>query len=168
PAFAWWPGTIAPQQVVGDVVSVHDLFTTFISIAGGLNKVPTDRVIDGIDQTALLLRGDGHSRRDYLHIYTGNVLAASMKQQIKRRWVGARPGLMGAEFTDVYKDPREEHEKMPPFIWAWAAFDQLRERHLMQLAEFPLREPTRGTPYAGIQDLPPEAAALALRVGKLR
>ena len=34
PAFAWWPGVIGEDQVVGDIVSVHDLFTTFISLAG--------------------------------------------------------------------------------------------------------------------------------------
>ncbi len=164
PAFAWWPGTIAPDQVVGDMVSVHDLFTTFISLADGLDKIPTDRVIDGIDQTALFLKGDGHSRRDYLHIYTGDLLAASMKQQIKRRWVGTRPGLMGKEFTDLYKDPREEHEDMPPFIWAWAAFDQMRERHEDQIVKYPLREPTQGKPYAGIEDLPAAAAKLSQRV----
>jgi arylsulfatase A-like enzyme len=164
PAFAWWPGTIAPDQVVGDMISVHDLFTTFISLAGGLNKVPTDRVIDGVDQTALLLNGDGHSRRDFLHIYTGDVLAASIKQQFKRRWVGTRPGLMGKEFTDLYKDPREEHEKMAPYLWAWAAFDQMKQRHLRQIAKYPLREPTHGKPYTGIRDLPADAKALADRV----
>jgi len=31
PAFAWWPGVIESDQLVGDIVSVHDLFTTFES-----------------------------------------------------------------------------------------------------------------------------------------
>ena len=86
----------------------------------------SDRVIDGIDQSALLLQGDGHSRRDYLHVYTGDILAASIKQQFKRTWIGDRPGLMGDSFTDLYKDPREEHLKMAPYLWAWAAFDHMR------------------------------------------
>jgi arylsulfatase len=164
PAFAWWPGVIEPGQVVGDIITVHDLFTTFISLAGGLGEVPTDRVIDGIDQTALLLLGDGHSRRDYYHVYTGDILAASIKQQFKRVWVGDRPGLMGASFTDLYKDPREEHLKMAPYLWAWAAFDHMREDHLGLIRRFPNRKQTHGVPYQGIEGLPPEAAALAERV----
>jgi len=164
PAFAWWPGVIDEDQVVGDIVSVHDLFTTFISLAGGLDKVPTDRVIDGVDQTALLLNGDGHSRRDYLHIYTGDILAASIKQQFKRTWIGDKPGLMGDSFTDVYKDPREEHLKMAPYLWAWAAFDHMREDHLAMIRQYPNRKQTHGVPYEGIRDLPPEAKALASRV----
>ncbi|MFP6654128.1 MAG: sulfatase-like hydrolase/transferase, partial [Myxococcota bacterium] len=161
PAFAWWPGTIAPDQIVGDIISVHDLFTTFISLAGGLAKIPRDRVIDGLDQTAMLLNGDGHSRRDYLHIYTGDILAASIKQQFKRTWLGDKPGLMGSSYTDLYKDPREEHLKMAPYLWAWAAFDHMRERHLALIRDYPHRPHTHAVPYEGIEDLPPEARALA-------
>lgn len=161
PAFAWWPGTIGEDQIVGDIVTVHDLFTTFISLGQGLKKIPTDRVIDGIDQTALLLNGDGHSRRDYYHVYTGDILAASIKQQFKRVWVGAKPGLMGEEFTNLYKDPREEHLKMPPYLWAWAAFDHMKERHEALVRKYPHRPPTHGRPYQGIADLPAAAQALA-------
>jgi arylsulfatase A-like enzyme len=161
PAFAWWPGTIGEDQIVGDIVTVHDLFTTFIRLGQGLKKIPTDRVIDGIDQTALLLNGDGHSRRDYYHVYTGNFLAASIKQQFKRVWVGAKPGLMGEEFTNVYIDPREEHLKMPPYLWAWAAFDHMKERHEALIRKYPHRSPTHGKPYEGIADLPAAAHAVA-------
>jgi arylsulfatase A-like enzyme len=161
PAFAWWPGTIGEDQIVGDIVTVHDLFTTFIRLGQGLKKIPTDRVIDGIDQTALLLNGDGHSRRDYYHVYTGNLLAASIKQQFKRVWVGAKPGLMGEEFTNVYIDPREKHLKMPPYLWAWAAFDHMKERHEALIRQYPHRAPTHGKPYEGIADLPAAAQAVA-------
>ena len=164
PAFAWWPGVIGPNQIVGDIVSVHDLFTTFISLAGAMDGIPTDRVIDGVDQTALLLNGDGHSRRDYLHVYTGDILAASIKQQFKRTWVGDRPGLMGSVYTDLYKDPREEHHKMAPYLWAWAAFDHMREGHQALIRKYPNRAQTHGVPYRGITNLPAEAKALAERV----
>ena len=164
PAFAWWPGTIAPNQKVGDIVAVHDLFTTFAAIGKGTRYIPTDRVIDGIDQRSLLLNGDGHSRRDYYHVYTGDVLAASIKQQFKREWVGEREGLVGEAFTDLYKDTEEKYHKLPPFIWSWAAFDHMRTRHENQIEQYPNRQPTTGRPYTGIVDLPPEAAALAAGV----
>jgi len=161
PAFAWWPGTIGEDQIVGDIVTVHDLFTTFISLGQGLKKIPTDRVIDGIDQTALLLNGDGHSRRDYYHVYTGNFLAASIKQQFKRVWLGAKRGLIGEEFTNVYTDPREKHLKMPPYLWAWAPFDHMKERHEALIRKYPHRSPTHGRPYEGIANLSAAAQAVA-------
>ncbi|MHC5112638.1 MAG: sulfatase-like hydrolase/transferase, partial [Planctomycetota bacterium] len=61
PGQAWWPGTIAPGQIVGDIIHEVDLFTTFARLGGASKSVPGDRVIDGIDQTALLMNGDTHS-----------------------------------------------------------------------------------------------------------
>ncbi|MGH7164773.1 MAG: hypothetical protein ACREIS_04525 [Nitrospiraceae bacterium] len=70
---------IAPGQTVGDIIQETDLFTTFARIGGATEHIPTDRIIDGVDQTALFLKGDGFSRRDYVYIYTGSVLAATVK-----------------------------------------------------------------------------------------
>ena len=163
PGFAWWPGTVASGQVVNDIVTVHDLFTTFARLGGALDEVPRDRVIDGVDQTALLLGGEGRSRRDYYHVYTGDRLAASIKQQIKRDWTRDRPGLAGEDFYDLYRDPREEYGNLPQYIWAWPAFDQMRERHLAQMRAYPNRTPTEGEPFGGIADLREDAARLAKR-----
>jgi arylsulfatase len=79
PAMAWWPGVIAPGQTVGDIIHETDLFTTFARLGGATENIPTDRIIDGLDQTALFLKGDTFSRRDYVFIYTGNILAATVK-----------------------------------------------------------------------------------------
>jgi len=161
PAFAWWPGVVAKNAFVGDIVTAHDLFTTFARLANAMDGIPTDRVIDGVDQTALLFNGDGHSRRDYYHVYTGNLLAATIKQQYKRVWIGDRPGLVGNVFHDLYKDTREEHPDMTPYLWAWAAFDHMKTRHEKMFEKYPNREPTRDTPYEGISNLPEAAARLA-------
>lgn len=161
PAFAWWPEMIEAGQISGDIVTVYDLFTTFARLGGAMDKIPTDRVIDGIDQTALLINGNGHSRRDYVHIYQGTHLSATVKQQFKRVWVGERAGLVGESFTDIYKDPREEHHKMPPFLWAWASFDRMKARHERLIEKYPHRPVTHGKPYEGIEDLPADAKALA-------
>ena len=65
PFLVRWPGVIKPNQVVGDIIHVTDLFTTFATLAGATKYIPTDRIIDGVDQTSLLFNGDTHSRRDY-------------------------------------------------------------------------------------------------------
>lgn len=156
PAFAVWPGMIKPNQYVGDMISVHDLFTTFAKIGGGTKYIPRDRVIDGIDQTAMLLEGDGNSRRDYLHIYTGPYHAATIKQQFKRVWMGNLPGLVGPSFYNLYHDPKENHPMMAQFLWAWGPFDMMKSRHDGLNAKYPFRPVTHGMPFGGIENLRPE------------
>jgi arylsulfatase len=115
-----------------------------------MDRIPTDRVVDGIDQTGLFLLGDGHGRRDHVFIYQGPMLGAAVKQQYKRHFAGAAPGLAGKGFFDLVKDPREEHPLMAEFLWAWPAFDQMRARHEAQIREYPHSEVARGEPYTGV------------------
>ncbi|MEA3418438.1 MAG: sulfatase, partial [Campylobacterota bacterium] len=114
------------------------------------------RVIDGIDQTAMLLEGDGNSRRDYYHIYTGPYHAATIKQQFKRVWMGNLPGLVGPSFYNLYHDPREKHPMMAQFLWAWGPFDMMKSRHDALNAKYPFRPVTHDIPFGGIENLRPE------------
>ncbi len=151
PAFAYWPGVIEKGAVVHDIVHAADLFTTFARLGNKMNAIPRDRVIDGIDQTSLLLNGDGHGRRDHVFIYQGPNLSAIVKQQYKRHFAGTRAGLAGKGFFDLDKDPREEHPKMAQFLWAWPAFDHMKARHEAQIKEYPHTPVTRGEPYTGLE-----------------
>ena len=54
-AFVRWPGMIEADSIVGDIIHVTDLFTTLARLAGAADKIPTDRLIDGVDQSALML-----------------------------------------------------------------------------------------------------------------
>ena len=154
PAFVRWPGMIEAGSVAGDIIHVTDLYTTFANLGGAKQHIPTDRVIDGIDQTALFLNGDTKGRRDYVHIYTGPLLAATVKQQFKRHWVGDRPGLAGKGFFDLYRDPKEEQPMMAQFLWAWEPFDSMKARHQELMKEYPNKPVTRGKPFEGIELLP--------------
>jgi arylsulfatase len=128
-AFAQWKGIIKPDTVVGDMFAVHDLYTTFARLGDAMEHIPTDRIIDGLDQTAVFLEGDGQSRRDYYHVYTGPIHAASIKQQFKRVWIGGRPGLVKNDFYNLYQDPREMRGMMAQMLWAWGPFDMVKKRH---------------------------------------
>ena len=57
---------IAPNQDLVDMIHLTDLYTTTARVAGETDKIPSDRVVDGVDHIALLLLGEGHSRRDYM------------------------------------------------------------------------------------------------------
>lgn len=154
PAFVRWPGMIEAGSVAGDIIHVTDLYTTFANLGGAKQHIPADRVIDGVDQTAMLLNGDTKGRRDYVHIYTGPLLAATVKQQFKRHWVGDRPGLAGKGFFDLYRDPKEEQPMMAQFLWAWEPFDSMKARHQILMEKYPNKPVTRGKPFEGIELLP--------------
>jgi arylsulfatase len=161
PAFAWWPGTIKPGQVVGDVIHETDLFTTFARLAGATENIPTDRIIDGVDQTSLLLNGDSYSRRDYNFVYTGPVLAATIKGRYKRVWVGDHPGLAGAAFYDLYNDPREVFPQLVPLLHTSSAFNKMRKRHEIWKQRYPDNDAARGPAFTGIKDPRAETSRLA-------
>lgn len=48
-------------------------------IGDATQHIPNDRIIDGLDQSSLLLKGDSHGRRDDVQIYTGTIHAATVK-----------------------------------------------------------------------------------------
>jgi len=161
PAMANWPGVIKPGQTVGDIIHETDLFTTFARLGGAMDYLPTDRVIDGVDQTGLFLNGDGFSRRDYVFIYTGPNLAAAVKGRFKRIWAGTQAGLSGAEFYDLYDDPREEHGQMITMFNVKSSFNHQRQRHEFWIRKYPNRPgPTSGPALTDIENARPETKAL--------
>jgi hypothetical protein len=83
--------------------------------------------------------------------------AATIKQQYKRVWLGDHPGLVGANFYDLYLDPREMRPMMAQFLWAWGPFDMLKSRHEALITKYPNRPVTHGIPFGGIENLRPES-----------
>ena len=163
PAQAWWLGVIKPGQVVGDIIHVTDLFTTFLRLAQAGKYAPTDRVIDGIDQTALLLNGETHGRRDYVFIYTGNQLGATVKGNVKQHWRSSDPGAasgIGAAYFDLLNDPREAAPLLVSMLHFKEPFMRMRARHELWVKEYPNKEAARGPAYTGIANARPETTAV--------
>jgi arylsulfatase len=157
PCIATWPGVIEPGQIVGDILHVTDLYTTFARLGGAVENIPTDRVIDGVDQTSLFLNGDGYSRRDYVMIYQGPNLAAGVKGRFKRDWKNATPGLSKNEFYDLYTDPRERTGEMIEMFHVKSMFNHQRQRHELWIKKYPNRpDPTPGPALTGIENERPE------------
>ena len=139
---AWWPGMIEPNQEPIDFIHLTDLFTTAARIAGVKDKIPSDRITDGVDQTALLLLGEGHSRRDYMFHYSGSQLGAVRWMNIKAvlRGGGSHGGLPAIEMTNIKRDPGEKFYKMYPYLWTVAPFQNLVKSHQNLIAKFPHRK----------------------------
>ena len=156
-AFARWPGIIEAGSFAGDIIHVTDLFTTFARIGGATQYIPTDRVIDGIDQAALWILGETHGRRDYVFIYENKVLRSVVKQKFKIHL--PPPGVpgAGAPMFDLYRDPREEKPLIGVALWAGASFQDMVKRHMMMIMKYPHFPLGKGKPYGGIENLRPES-----------
>ena len=63
-----WPGRIAPRTS-DQMMHVTDWFPTLLNMIGSSESVPTDRVIDGCDQSAFITGKQEHSNRDYFPMF---------------------------------------------------------------------------------------------------
>ena len=156
-AFVRWPGVIEANSAAGDIVHVSDLFTTFARIAGATDHIPRDRVIDGVDQTALLLEGEGNSRRDYVYVYEGPVLRSVVKQEFKMHLPAPGQPAAGAAVFNLLRDPREEHPQIGTALWSGASFQDMVKRHMLMIKNYPNLPLGKGVPYEGIENLRPES-----------
>jgi len=159
-AFVRWPGMIEADSVVGDIVHVTDLFTTIARLAGATDEIATDRIIDGIDQTTLMLEGQTHGRRDYVFLYNINTLEAAIKEQYKLKLPGSIQNAILADFYDLNRDTREQYPVSTEIgAWGGAKFVRMIGRHMKRKAKYPDEGPATGMPYAGIENLRPESKA---------
>jgi len=158
-AYARWPGAIEAGSKAADIIHVSDLFTTFARVAQADKYIPRDRVIDGIDQTPLLLNGEHHGRRDYVYVYQNELLAAVVKQEWKMHM--PMPGMPAAAagVYNILRDPREEHPLIGHSLWSGASFQDMAKRHGMSIMKYPHNELGKGKPYEGIENLRPESVA---------
>ena len=159
-AFARWPGMIEADSNVGDIIHVADLFTTLTRFAGATDAIPRDRVIDGVDQSALMLEGETKGRRDTVFIYSGNALKAVVKEQYKLNVPGPGENPIGANFYDLYRDTHEEYPVSTEVgAWGGQEFVRIIQRHMMRKQKYPSEKAATGMPYEGIENLRPESKA---------
>jgi arylsulfatase A-like enzyme len=159
-AFVRWPGMIEEDAIVSDIVHVADLYTTFSRLAGAEDKIPTDRLVDGVDQSALLLEGETKGRRDTVFIYSGKKMESLVKEHLKIKVPGPGENPIGAKFYDLQRDTREEYPVSTEIgAWGGAEFVRVIQRHLATKKKYPDVDAARGKPYDGIDNLRPETQA---------
>ena len=141
PSLAWWPGMIEPNQDPLDLFQITDWFTTIIQLAGGMDEIPTDRVIDGIDQSGLLLLGEGKGRRDFIFHYNRDSLEAVRKDQIKLNLKPRNPGFHFYEVYNLYHDPAERFpNEIANGMWAGPGMTKMIQEHMLQIQKYPHRK----------------------------
>jgi len=162
-AYARWKGVIEPGSSAADIIHVSDLYTSFARLANAKKHIPTDRIIDGVDQSGVLLLGETHGRRDYVFVYEETRLKSVVKNKYKMHLPppGANP-ILTAEFYDLYRDPRESRPENSILLapWAGGQFNGMIKRHLVNKKQWPDRPETHAKPYEGIEKLRPESQKL--------
>ena len=155
PFLVRWPGKIEAGAVHNEIMHVTDLYPTLAHIAGA--KVPTDRIIDGLDQIDLLTGKTKHSPREGFPVYNGDTLQAYkwrnwklhfMTQETMRSNI-ERPGM--PRLYNLLTDPKEEYDLIEKGgewgeknFWVMPPISKLVNEHARSLVDEP---PIRlGTP----------------------
>ncbi|MGA3212140.1 MAG: arylsulfatase [Terriglobales bacterium] len=121
--FIRWPGHIAPNTTSYAMFSIMDFLPTFASILG--SKLPTDRPIDGVDQSAVLFGKSETGARDTLLTFIGPDLVAARWKQWRiyfkdmHMTAGTHEALAGMYiangsmwFPKMYNIEMDPHEEM--------------------------------------------------------
>ncbi len=96
-AFIRWPGHVAPNTRTNAMFSIMDWMPTLASAIGA--KMPTDRPIDGVDQTALILGKSKEGNREALLTFIGPDLTAVRWKQW--RFYFKDEGQTGTDFQKL-------------------------------------------------------------------
>src|ERR1035441_10442239 len=132
-AFIRWPGHVKPDTTSYAMFSIMDFLPTFAAILGA--KLPTDRAIDGVNQTDVLTGKSAMGARESLLTFIGpDIVAARWKQ-----WriyfkdmalTGTGQQMLGGMFANaapmyypkIYNIEMDPHEdlQLPNYLWAGA------------------------------------------------
>jgi len=159
PCIFRWPGQIQAARTSNEIVSLLDLFTTFAALGGG--KIPTDRPIDGLDQSDFLLGRQNNSSREWVVWYMGadsaaETLPAAMRWHQFKVHQTAYDSFQGpksdyGQIPAVYNielDPREEHNIAGEHDFVITAFQKVYRELVASMREYP-NTPSRAYPVIG-------------------
>lgn len=148
-----WPGNIRAGAVNNEIVHEMDLFTTFAKITGG--KVPTDRIVDGIDQTNFFLGKKEKSNRESVIIYVGSEIFGVKWRNWKLMNKEINNGLAPTReygvplLYNLNLDPKEAHSTNYAIEDFWVRFPigQVLTEHIISLHKEPPIKPGQQDPY---------------------
>ncbi|WP_134324646.1 arylsulfatase [Cumulibacter soli] len=128
PMVVAWPGMIDPGRVTDGLFDFNDVLPTLMSLAERTDLIPSDRFIDGVDQSSFLLASNGLSNRKYHYYWLGQafsglrcgeyklVLNAISDDPISQADTQGGGGFSGAfqkfpygKLFNLYLDPKETH-----------------------------------------------------------
>jgi arylsulfatase len=116
-----WPGRVPPRGVSNEIVHVTDLYVTLARLAGA--AVPTDRPVDGVDQSEFLLGRQARSNREGFVFYIKQELRAVKWRDWKMHVVWEPEPNVGPNHLEtpwvfnLVQDPKEETDVGTEHSW---------------------------------------------------
>jgi arylsulfatase A-like enzyme len=147
-----WPGMTTPNATSYAMFSIMDLLPTFARIIGG--SLPTDRPIDGVDQTDVLVGNSETGHRESLLSFIGGDLVAARWKQWRMYFTDVHPtgggpqrepGLFSASapmagYPKAYNievDPHEDLVVAGVFSWISGPPLKVVEEYLAPVRKYP-------------------------------
>jgi arylsulfatase A-like enzyme len=145
-----WPDHITPR-VSNEMFAIHDFLPTLSTITGA--KIPTDRAIDGIDQTAFLLGKQENSNRESFLTFLGDRIVAVRWRQWRiypiefnsthgnpamGGYVGTTTELAGyPQIFNIEADPKEHLNVAHLNGWVLGPYMQIVSAYLKSVKQYP-------------------------------
>jgi len=154
------PGKIPAGSVSNEIVHQVDTFTTFLKLAGV--NIPTDRAIDGVDQTNFFLGKQNNSNRESVLAFVAERLEAVKWRDWKlvfyeetRDWFGTPQKLTLPKLFNLATDPKEEYpETTLRNTWAMVKCLEVIKQFNESLKKYPAVPEGTPDPY-----VPPHVGA---------
>ena len=131
------------------------LFNTSLALGGIENKIPTERYIDGVNQTSFLLADDGDTNRqavfsynqaDFSAIRWANFKGYFMVFQIDQPFSNISmstfaPVAVAPWIFDIYRDPKERLTRSNgDYEWIYGPILQLQKAHAATFVKYPKKD----------------------------
>jgi len=116
PAMVVWPGKIPSAKVSDQIFADLDWYPTIANLIDEGERIPTDRPVDGIDQSNFLLGKQDKSNREFVLTYVGNDVFSVKWRSLKVHFFtaeGTFSPIVKPTFPQVYdikSDPGETRE----------------------------------------------------------
>jgi arylsulfatase A-like enzyme len=147
-----WPGQVKPNTTSYAMFSIMDFLPTFAHIIGG--RMPTDRPIDGVDQTNVVLGNSAMGHRESLLSFIGGELVAARWKQWRMYFTDIHPtgtgpqrepgifsaGASMAGYPRAYNIEMDPHEDLVVAgMFGWVSGPPLKvvEEYLESVKKYP-------------------------------
>jgi arylsulfatase len=159
PAMVRYPNKVPAGIITEEMLSAHDWYKTFAALAGALDKVPTDRPMDGVEASKFLLGESAHTGREALLFFGPDGSLMSVKHHTIKVWFryseSIEKPIVTAQFPmlfDLGSDPGEKYalfgDKMD-VAWMFFTIIPFIEEYEQSIARFPNIKP--GEEFTGYQ-----------------